>query len=100
MQRFTHQRDVSLREITDTAMHQLGGAGRSPFGEVVRINKHHAETTRRRIQCNPQPRRPAANHGKVILVRLGQAGQQVGASRRKRGCGIGHGVIVHGRGTN
>ena len=81
-------------------MHQLRGAGRRPFGEIVGIHQHHAEAARRSIQRHPQARRAPPDHGEVVFVRLGQAGQEVGAPCGKGSGGNGHGVIVHGRSKN
>ncbi len=97
MQRLAHQCDVALRQVTNTAVYQVGRPGRGSLGEVMRVHQDHAEPSGRRIQRHPQACSPTANHRQVIVVGLGQTRQKVGTPCGKGSRGSSHGMIVHGR---
>ena len=81
VQRFAHQRDIALRQITDTAVDQLGGTRRGSLGEVVRLDQHHAETPHGRVQRHAQSGGAAAHDGHVVGLRINQPSHQVRAPR-------------------
>ncbi len=75
-QRFDHQREVALPQVTDAAVRQLGAAARGPLGEVVTLEQRGAVAARRGVDRRPQAGRAAADHQHVPRPPRGElAGQ-------------------------
>ncbi len=79
VQCLAHERDVALREVADTAVHELGGARGRAFREIVGLDQDDAEAARRGVERRAQPRRPAPDDRQVVLAGFGKLRQQSGA---------------------
>ena len=90
VQRLVHQRNIALRQVAHTTVHQLGGARGRALGKVVRLQQHHAQAPQHRIQRQAQAGGAAANDGQVVGLGCVQACQQRGALGRQRGAEVSH----------
>ena len=97
MQRFAHQRDVALRQITHTTVHQLGGARGGALGKVMRLQHAHLEAAHGCIHRSAQTGGSTADNEQVVSFRLGQTGQQLGAVCGQRRSGNRHSASGQGK---
>jgi hypothetical protein len=65
VQRRSHQAQLSLRKITQTAMNQLRRSRRSLARKVAAIDERHAQPARRRVTGNRSAVDTAADHRDV-----------------------------------
>ena len=90
MQGFSHERNIALSQITNPAVHQLGGTRRRALGKVMRLDQHHGKAPRRCIERHAQACRTTADNSQVVKTRFCKAvhqrftGSEKGFSRFKR----------------
>ena len=82
-QRFADQRHVALREVANTTMQELGGAGRGASTKVVRLQEGDGKTAQGGVQGHTQAGGPASDDDKVEGLILGQ-GLKVGSAGHRK----------------
>src|SRR6185436_12201655 len=70
LQGFHHQRDVSLFEIANAAVHQLGAAAGSPLAEIAALEQQRRIAARGGIDRDADSGCAAADHNDVPPGRL------------------------------
>src|SRR3984885_8092564 len=69
LERLHHEGDISLLEVTHTAVNQLGRPARGPLAEVLTLDQQGLEPARARAQSAPRADRPAAKDDDVPWLR-------------------------------
>ena len=71
LERFHHQADVSLLEVSHAAVRQLGAAARCPFAEIALLEQQHVVAAAGRVNGHADAGRAATddNHVPGLAVR-------------------------------
>ena len=67
-QRFAHQAEFVVFQITQATMDQLGGIGRCAATEITLLKQHHGKPAARSITRNARAIDAATNDGKIVRL--------------------------------